>query len=76
MNAIESICNKQRFDQAYRQLKSKLSKGVKLGKTSRFIHKQAQKHRKPNGFFCMSYSYLWQATSGNCYFRRKWLIND
>jgi len=66
-----SIRLNRHFKQAMTQHKSKLSKGKRSAKASRFIHKQAQKHRKIGGFYCDSKSYVWSVTHGNCYFRRR-----
>jgi len=75
MKTSESIRNNEVFKKQIKILKSKMARanGLKFGQPNRFIHKQANKHRKPNGFFCITSSYLWAATRGNCYFRRKGL---
>lgn len=49
------------------KLARKLSNPDRAKYAARFICKQAQKHGKPTQL-CL---YLWQATKGNCYLRRK-----
>jgi len=61
----------EQFKRILRRFKNRMARGNCLGKTTRFIHKQAQKHRKPMQPYCLNRVYLWQATKGNCFFRQR-----
>jgi len=71
VRTVYEIQLNQSFKKAFTMHRSKLSHGKLLGNASRFIHKQAQKHRKIGGFYCDPKSYVWSVAHGNCYFRRR-----
>lgn len=73
MNTSDQYRHNEEFKRILKRFKSKMARGNCLGKNTRFIHKQANKHRKPMGCFCVGSAYLWSATRGNCFFRRRGL---